>query len=103
MHEHRYTRTPYLVVHHEQQARKDVYGSIDDAVVLQAQLLRGESKGPTALIGMHPIGAPGYLGHLNDRCVTIAQVLDRGGHVLDATRTLAGTSALTSAQRASAW
>ena len=56
-----YTRTPYLVVHREQHARKDVYGSIDDAVVLQAQLLRGAEKAPTALIGMHPIGAPGYL------------------------------------------
>jgi pimeloyl-ACP methyl ester carboxylesterase len=56
-----YTRTPYLVVHHERQARKDVYGSIDDAVVLQSQLLRGDDPGPTALIGMHPIGAPGYL------------------------------------------
>jgi len=38
-----------------------VYGSIDDAVVLQSQLLRGEEQAPTALIGMHPIGAPGYL------------------------------------------
>src|SRR3954466_8204389 len=59
--EQRYTRTPFLVVHREQQARKDVYGSIDDAVVLQAQLLRGEQRQTTALIGMHPIGAPGYL------------------------------------------
>jgi arylsulfatase len=25
-------------------------------------------------------GAPGYLGHLNDRCVTIAQVLDEAGY-----------------------
>jgi pimeloyl-ACP methyl ester carboxylesterase len=56
-----YTRTPFLVVHREQQARKDVYGSIDDAVVLQAQLLRGAEQQSTALIGMHPIGAPGYL------------------------------------------
>jgi dienelactone hydrolase len=61
MAESSYTRTPYLVVHREKQARKDVYGSIDDAVVLQSQLLRGEEQGPTALIGMHPIGAPGYL------------------------------------------
>ena len=61
MAESSYTRTPYLVVHREASARKDVYGSIDDAVVLQSQLLRGDEQGPTALIGMHPIGAPGYL------------------------------------------
>jgi len=37
----RYARTPYLVVTTEQHQRKDVYGSIDDAVVRQAQLLPG--------------------------------------------------------------
>jgi pimeloyl-ACP methyl ester carboxylesterase len=57
----RYHRTPYLVVHHEQQRRKDVYGSIDDAVVLQAQLLRGAEPASTAIVAMHPIGSPGYL------------------------------------------
>lgn len=56
-----YTRTPYLVVSRETAARKDVYGSIDDHVVLQAQLLRGEEPSDTAVVAMHPIGAPGYL------------------------------------------
>ncbi|HEY2481564.1 MAG TPA: alpha/beta hydrolase [Caulobacteraceae bacterium] len=57
----RYSRTPYLIVHREQRVRKDVYGAIDDAVVLQAQLMRSESPSDTALIAMHPIGAPAYL------------------------------------------
>jgi len=57
----RYSRTPYLIVHREQRVRKDVYGAIDDAVVLQAQLMRGETPSSTALIAMHPIGAPAYL------------------------------------------
>jgi pimeloyl-ACP methyl ester carboxylesterase len=57
----RYSRTPYLIVHREQRIRKDVYGAIDDAVVLQAQLMRGEAPSDTVLIAMHPIGAPAYL------------------------------------------
>jgi len=57
----RYSRTPYLIVHREQRVRKDVYGAIDDAVVLQAQLMRGEAPSDTVLIAMHPIGAPAYL------------------------------------------
>jgi pimeloyl-ACP methyl ester carboxylesterase len=57
----RYNRTPYLIVHREQRVRKDVYGAIDDAVVLQAQLMRSESPSDTVLIAMHPIGAPAYL------------------------------------------
>lgn len=68
----RYTRTPYLIVHREQRARKDVYGAIDDALVLQAQLLRGEAPSDTVLIAMHPIGAPGYL--------PIFSQLARAGH-----------------------
>ena len=56
-----YSRTPYLIVHREQRVRKDVYGAIDDAVVLQAQLMRGETPSRTVLIAMHPIGAPAYL------------------------------------------
>ena len=39
----RYTRTPFLIVQREQSRRKDVYGSIDDTVVLQAQVMRGFS------------------------------------------------------------
>lgn len=57
----RYTRTPYLIVQRVAAARKDVYGSIDDAVVVQAQLLRGEEPSDTVVVAMHPIGSPGYL------------------------------------------
>ena len=56
-----YTRIPYLVVSRETENRKDVYGSIDDVVVRQAQLLRPEQSSRTAFVAMHPIGAPGYL------------------------------------------
>src|SRR5882757_8834375 len=56
-----YTRHPYLIVQREQKVRKDVYGAIDDAVVLQSQLLRGDTPSRTVLVAMHPIGAPGYL------------------------------------------
>ncbi|WP_419851171.1 alpha/beta hydrolase [Candidatus Poriferisocius sp.] len=56
-----YKREPYLIVHTEQSQRKDVYGAIGSNVVLQAQHLRGETQADTAIIGMHPIGAPGYL------------------------------------------
>src|SRR2546425_668475 len=60
-----YTRTPYLVVHREQHARKDVYGSIDGAVLLQAQLLRGSDLAPTGeptpLADTELLGADGLL------------------------------------------
>jgi alpha-beta hydrolase superfamily lysophospholipase len=56
-----YTRTPYLVVHRERQVRKDIYGSIDDAIVLQGQIMRGERPSKTALVVMHPVGSPAYL------------------------------------------
>jgi pimeloyl-ACP methyl ester carboxylesterase len=56
-----YTREPYLVVHREHARRKDVYGSIDDNVVVQAQLLRGDKPSSTIVVAMHPIGSPGYL------------------------------------------
>ena len=83
-----YTRTPYLIVHREQQARKDVYGSVDDAVVLQAQLLRGEAPSRTAMVAMHPIGSPGYLPMFSN--------LARSGHhvVACATRYPNGDAAL---------
>jgi dienelactone hydrolase len=83
-----YTRTPYLIVHHEQEARKDVYGSVDDAVVLQAQLLRGERPSHTAVIAMHPIGSPGYLPMFSN--------MARSGHhvVACATRYSSGDAAL---------
>ena len=58
------TLHPHAVPHRASQkpsTRKDVYGSIDDNVVLQAQLLRGAEPSTTAIVAMHPIGAPGYL------------------------------------------
>lgn len=57
----KYHRTPYLIVSQEKSARKDVYGSIEDNIVRQAQLLRGESDSDTVIIAMHPIGSPAYL------------------------------------------
>lgn len=57
----RYTRTPYLIVSKESTIRKDVYGSIEDHVVRQAQLLRSERESETVIVAMHPIGSPAYL------------------------------------------
>lgn len=57
----KYRRTPYLVVSQERSVRKDVYGSIEDNVVRQAQLLRGEQDSDTVIVAMHPIGSPAYL------------------------------------------
>jgi dienelactone hydrolase len=57
----KYRRSPYLVVSQEKSTRKDVYGSIDDHVVRQAQLLRGERDSDTVIVAMHPIGSPAYL------------------------------------------
>jgi pimeloyl-ACP methyl ester carboxylesterase len=57
----RYSRSPYLVVTQEKAIRKDVYGSIDDHVVRQAQLLRGPTDSDTVVLAMHPIGSPAYL------------------------------------------
>lgn len=71
----RYARTPYLIVNREDRARKDVYGAIDDAVVLQAQLIRGDSPSDTVLIVMHPIGAPAYLP-------VFAQLARAGHHII---------------------
>jgi len=56
-----YSRKPFLVVTREQAKRKDVYGSIEDNVVRQAQLLRGEEDSDTVVVAIHPIGSPGYL------------------------------------------
>jgi pimeloyl-ACP methyl ester carboxylesterase len=71
----RYTRTPFLIVHREDRVRKDVYGAIDDAVVLHAQLMRGANPSDTALIVMHPIGAPAYLP-------VFAQLARAGHHII---------------------
>jgi pimeloyl-ACP methyl ester carboxylesterase len=43
------------------QSLKDVYGSIGDAVMLQAQHLVDDRPHSTAVVAMHPIGSPGYL------------------------------------------
>lgn len=50
-----------MVVTSEPSPRKDVYGSIDDSVVRQAQLIRTAEESPTAFVAMHPIGSPAYL------------------------------------------
>jgi pimeloyl-ACP methyl ester carboxylesterase len=71
----RYTRTPYLIVHREDRIRKDVYGAIDDVVALHAQLMRGANASDTALIVMHPIGAPAYLP-------VFAQLARAGHHII---------------------
>ncbi|WP_375476567.1 alpha/beta hydrolase family protein [uncultured Jatrophihabitans sp.] len=70
-----YTRTPYLVVTREAAKRKDVYGSVDDHVVRQAQLLRGADDSDTVFVAMHPIGAPGYLP-------AFSQLARFGAHVI---------------------
>lgn len=57
----RYSRTPYLVVRQEKQPRKDIYGAIDDTIVLQGQIMRPEQPSRTALVVMHPVGSPAYL------------------------------------------
>ena len=71
----RYSRTPFLIVHREDRVRKDVYGAIDDAVVLHAQLIRGSNPSNTALIVMHPIGAPAWLP-------VFAQLARAGHHII---------------------
>lgn len=70
-----YTRTPYLIVTREKAARKDIYGSIDDAVVRQAQLLRGPDESSTVVVAMHPVGSPGYLP-------AFSHLARRGFHVI---------------------
>ncbi|GAA0622447.1 alpha/beta fold hydrolase [Sporichthya brevicatena] len=57
----RYRRTPLLVVTQESAVRKDVYASVGDHVVRQAQLLRGDADSDTVIVCMHPIGSPAYL------------------------------------------
>jgi dienelactone hydrolase len=71
----KYSRTPYLIVTTEQTRRKDVYGSIDDHVVRQAQLLRGTEPSDTVIVAMHPIGSPAYLP-------AFPQLARRGFHVI---------------------
>ncbi len=70
-----YRRTPLLIVHREKAIRKDIYGSIDDAVVLQGQLMRGEAPSTTVLVVMHPVGSPAYLP-------IFAQLAREGHHIL---------------------
>ncbi len=70
-----YTRKPVLIVHREVQARKDIYGSVDDAIVLQGQLLRGPQNSETVLVVMHPVGSPAYLP-------VFSQLARAGHHIL---------------------
>jgi pimeloyl-ACP methyl ester carboxylesterase len=84
----KYSRTPYLVVTHEKSARKDVYGSIDDHVVRQAQLLRGDRESDTVVLAMHPIGSPAYLPLFSELARTGLHVIGCGN------RYSAGDSAL---------
>ncbi len=70
-----YSRTPILIVHREAFARTDVYGAIDDAIVLQAQLLRGRADAKTVLVVMHPVGSAAYLP-------IFAQLARAGHHIL---------------------
>lgn len=84
----RYRRTPYLVVSKELSVRKDVYGTIGDNVVRQAQLLRGEHDSDTVVVASHPIGSPGYLPFFSELART-------GVHVIGcANRYTLGDSAL---------
>lgn len=84
----RYSRTPYLIVHRENRVRKDVYGAIDDAIVLQGQHIRGENPSDTALIVMHPVGAPAWLP-------VFAQLARAGHHIVACgTRYWSGDAAL---------
>jgi alpha-beta hydrolase superfamily lysophospholipase len=57
----RFQRTPLLIVHHEEQRRHDVYGTIGDDIALQAQLLRGDEDSDSVIVATHPTGAPSYL------------------------------------------
>jgi dienelactone hydrolase len=74
----KYTRTPYLVVSREHAIRKDVYGTIDDHVVRQAQLLRGERDSGTVVLAMHPVGSPAYLPLFSELARTGLHVIGCG-------------------------
>ena len=74
----KYSRTPYLVVTRESAVRKDVYGSIEDHVVRQAQLLRGQADSDTVVLAMHPIGSPAYLPLFSELARTGIHVIGCG-------------------------
>jgi alpha-beta hydrolase superfamily lysophospholipase len=83
-----YSRTPFLIVHREKRVRKDIYGAIDDAIVLQGQHIRGEHPSDTVLIVMHPVGAPAWLP-------VFAQLARAGHHIIAcATRYSSGDAPL---------
>jgi pimeloyl-ACP methyl ester carboxylesterase len=84
----KYTRTPFLVVSSEPSIRKDVYGTVEDYVVRQAQLLRGEADSDTVIVAMHPIGSPAYLSLFPELARTGLHII---GH---STRYFSGDSAL---------
>lgn len=74
----KYRRMPYLVVSQEHSVRKDVYGSIEDNIVRQAQLLRGDDDSDTVIIAMHPIGSPAYLPLFSELARTGLHVIGCG-------------------------
>jgi len=83
-----YRREPFVIVTREQRERQEVYGAIDDAVVLQVQLIRGDVSSDTVLISMHPAGSTAYLP-------MIASLARAGHHVIAcASRYTQGDAAL---------
>ena len=85
-----YTRTPYLIVHEVPRTggAKEIYGSVEDHVALQAQLLRPQEDSDCVIIAMHPIGSQAYL--------PMFPALARAGHhvICCANRYVNGDSAL---------
>jgi pimeloyl-ACP methyl ester carboxylesterase len=74
----KYRRKPYLVVSQEKSTRKDVYGSVGDNIVRQAQLLRGDAESDTVIVAMHPIGSPAYLPLFSELARTGLHVIGCG-------------------------
>jgi len=65
-------RIPYPLVYADPSPFKDVYGGVEDVVVLEAQLLKPSRPSKTVLVFMHPIGGGTYL--------PMVTALARAGH-----------------------
>jgi hypothetical protein len=78
---------PCLIVTTQRAERKDVYDSIDDHVVRQAQLLRGPGRLRHGRRGMHPIGCTAYL-------MAFPHLARRGFHVIGAAPVTNGDASL---------
>jgi len=61
----RYERIPYLVAYKNDSGVRDVYGGIDELVVLECYLLRPETPSDTVLVFVYPIGGGAYLPIIN--------------------------------------